>query len=155
MTEEQLDIILIRGKFIDLTIDIESIMDDILAFHFCSVDKYNQFKRYILEDIMFNKKKDIFQSLLKEKYSELYNQYADYIDVSKLKDTRNKFAHNRVTFHVNKNGKTDRTKLTFYKSSDDKPADTIEISHYEKQFEFFKEQLSAFSEIFHKMTESR
>lgn len=152
MTDDHHDIMLLRGKFIDLTIDIESILDDILAIHFCQPKRHNEFKQQVLEEMMFSRKIELFKTTIKDKYPKIFEQHQSHIDFKKLKDTRNKFAHNRFSFHTSKNGKTDRTKLTFHKTSDTSSSDTIELVEYEQKFEFFKQQLSVLSEILHKLS---
>lgn len=149
MAAEHYNIILLRGKFIDLTVDIETIMDDVLANHFCSPKIQNDFKQYILDETMFNRKIELFKKILKANYPALYKKYESHIDFKKLKDVRNRFAHNKISYHTKKNGTKDLTKLMFGDPSIG--INVLEIKDFENKFEFFKEQLKVLTKILSKI----
>lgn len=151
MTTEQHDILILRGKFIELTIDIESIMDSIISFRFCEKNKQHEFQKYILNEIMFNRKIELFKNILKNAYPKIYSKHSSDLDFKKLKLVRNKFAHDKISYYTNRSGKIDLTKLAFGDPFDGGLLDIIEMQNFVTSFNFFKKQLKTLVKILTKI----
>lgn len=87
-----------RGSYLYQTAEIESLVEQIIAYHYCSEDlkKMNSFLSLVLSQLNFNSKIKIFLKIL-EKYIEFKDEYPIIkTSLPNIQSFRNKLAHSRL-----------------------------------------------------------
>jgi hypothetical protein len=106
----------LRGRHMRFAVKVEGlIMRNIFFLNEEKFLKTNVEDPINLKDLMFHKKIEKLQSLLKESHADLEVKYADlFLELCKFKEIRNKMAHNYFTWDEN-----DLTKLTIWEIEKD------------------------------------
>ena len=110
----------VRGNYLVDAIEIEGIIDDVLAIHFFKNNdaQYVDFQGFILKELQFGAKIKILVSLLNSKYPNLLNKHTSLAnELEKIRDFRNRLAHSQLdtTVEYIEKKQTDRIQLMFYK----------------------------------------
>ena len=142
-TEEINNITLIVGKFVHITVEIEASIDLIIGNHFYNDDNIIKMYEFIFPNLTLRAKCEIFKQILDKHYNQKYVKYKNKIDLNKIREKRNKFAHSQIYYHTNKDGNKDYSKIEFVRYSGMKQGkDVIDLKKLDDDFKFFKIQLS-------------
>ena len=92
-----------RGNVILATIELEEIIDHIIANYFCDNDKQADFRSTFLTDCGLTSKIDILKDILKINYPEIYTKIISYFEgkapkILGIAKLRNQLAHSRVSY---------------------------------------------------------
>jgi hypothetical protein len=85
-----------RGELLNETINLENIIEDYIATHFCSdKNKIREFKTLIVWKMNFDRKINILKSIVNDHHKEWFQgKYPDFFtDVRKIQSLRNDLAH--------------------------------------------------------------
>ena len=109
----------IRGGYLFQSTWIESLLEEIIAYHFCPSDKKKrgQILSMVIPDLNFSSKIRIFLNLIKQ-YPKLLKQYEHFKDdLDNVRDLRNKFTHSMLDSSVNYlEKKTGKIRYIYYRN---------------------------------------
>jgi hypothetical protein len=137
---------IIVGNFMKIAIDIEMIMDEIINYHFCKTEDIGvAFREFILPEIPFKRKAGVLRNIVPK---ILADRYSTALDLNKLIEWRNKFAHRRMTFFLDKNDKIDRSKISFHRIvKNNTQHDTTSINDLNAILEDFTNQCAQLNDL--------
>lgn len=92
----------LRSRIIYQVIEIESNIEQIIAWHFCREESQHiLFISLMFMDgqITFSQKITILKKLLRDSYPDIYKDVSSiFSQLGKIRELRNKFAHSKMTF---------------------------------------------------------
>jgi hypothetical protein len=94
-----------RSQIIYLATTVDELISECIAWHFCQDEKKHLAFMSLLfnrGEVSFSKKIDIFKFILKNEYSDLYEETKGLTNkITALREIRNKFAHSTLAMDLN------------------------------------------------------
>jgi hypothetical protein len=136
----------IVGNFIRVTNDVEGGIDNIIASHFYDDDKQIEIYEIFLKRLNLRTKCEILTDILKK--FKKWELYSPQLELDKVRDKRNKFAHGTFPYFRDKNENPDYSKIEIitYKNLQIKK-DVIQLTDVDDWFNLSKSHLRILENI--------